>query len=178
MQPELEKKGVRHMWKKRSVQANKRIKWQWEELEMRKKNQSGHKNWIRKRFWIYAKTWQCRICFFSSCEQIYTWDIWCMVHGCNVWSFAACINHLYNHKSHAIWMHKTVELRLSFRCTREMKWYYYLIFSISICEYNFFFSARFSSLEWKKSVRFKFVLVISRIALTPSTERTCVCLKW
>lgn len=68
-----------------------------------------------KVFFIrYAKT--CVVFFFLSKEnspetrKLYALWLWY-----NVWSFATCVNHVCNHKSHAIWMHKTEESRLSFR---------------------------------------------------------------
>lgn len=92
----------------------------------------------------------------------------CTLNGlCNVWSFAACINHLCNHKSNAVWMHKTVESRLSFRCTRVVLLSHIFNFDFMIHSFRAFFFRILANTHEEDGneivARFQlFLLVISR----------------
>lgn len=86
-----------------------RIKWQWEE----QKSKQSQKLDTEKACSPYAPPFTWNSSWFFVC------------------AFYAGINHLYNHKSHAVWMHKTLESRLSFRLL-ESTAQFCLIFSIVI----------------------------------------------
>lgn len=79
--------------------------------------------------------WKC--VFF--CSRIHL-RRWCMNCSCNVWSFAACINHVYNHKSNAVCLHETVESRLSFRWHKSTK----IVLLSHIFSFDFIFSSSIS----------------------------------
>lgn len=79
----------------------------------------------------------------------------CVLYAGNVWSFVACINHLYNHKSHAVWMHKKgngIEVKFpvhtrDHHTSNEMVLLPH-IFNFDLCSfYSFFYS--FCISEWK-----------------------------
>lgn len=90
----------------------------------RAKIKNGHtKNGYGKREFFFANLYEdvsCVCGFFLVCfwrgNSPETRKLYAIRFMCNIWSFAACVNHVCNHKSHAIWMHKTEESGLSFRC--------------------------------------------------------------